>query len=115
MPHTGSPFQLPSTHDAVLLFTLAFGCTLLPFTLVLFALRHVSAFMMQMITNLEPVYAIVLAMLLLGEQHQLDTWFYLGVVVILAAVFAHPLLHREEHKPTQPELLGTAESHNMVD
>jgi drug/metabolite transporter (DMT)-like permease len=115
IPHTGSAFQLPSTHDAVLLLTLAFGCTLLPFTLVLFALRHVSAFMMQMITNLEPVYAIVLAIVLLGEQRQLDAWFYGGVVVILGAVFAHPFLHREERKPAQPELLSTAESHNVVD
>jgi drug/metabolite transporter (DMT)-like permease len=79
------------------------------------ALRHISAFATQMITNLEPVYAIVLAMLLLGEQRQLDGWFYAGVVVILAAVFAHPLLHRVDRQPEQTELLGTTESHNIVD
>ena len=115
LPHTGPAFVLPSMHDAVLLLALAFGCTLLPFTLALIALRHISAFATQMITNLEPVYAIVLAILLLGEQRQLDAWFYAGVVVILAAVFMHPLLHRSDRQPTQPELLGTAESHNVVD
>jgi drug/metabolite transporter (DMT)-like permease len=113
MPHTGPTYPLPSVHDGLLLLLLAFGCTLLPFTLVLVALRHVSAFATQMITNLEPVYAIVLAMLLLGEQRQLDIWFYAGVVMILAAVFAHPLLHRKESAPLQPELLGTAESHSL--
>jgi drug/metabolite transporter (DMT)-like permease len=115
MPHTGAAFVLPSAHDATLLLILAFGCTLLPFSLALVALRHISAFATQMITNLEPVYAIVLAILLLGEQRQLDAWFYLGVAVILGAVFAHPLLHRIERKPSQPELLGTAESHSIVD
>jgi drug/metabolite transporter (DMT)-like permease len=115
MPHTGAAFVLPSPHDATLLLILAFGCTLLPFSLALVALRHISAFATQMITNLEPVYAIVLAILLLGEQRQLDAWFYLGVAVILGAVFAHPLLHRIERKPSQPELLGTAESHSIVD
>ena len=115
MPHKGAAFVLPSAHDATLLLILAFGCTLLPFSLALVALRHISAFATQMITNLEPVYAIVLAILLLGEQRQLDAWFYLGVAVILAAVFAHPLLHRLDRKPSQPELLGTAESHNIVD
>lgn len=113
LPHTGPAFPIPSLRDTVLLLALSFGCTLLPFTLVLVALRHVSAFAVQMITNLEPVYAIVLAILLLGEQRQLDGWFYAGVAVILAAVFAHPLLHRKEQISVQPELLGTAESHNL--
>ncbi|GLQ97222.1 DMT family transporter [Dyella mobilis] len=113
LPHTGPAYPVPDLHDGLLLLVLAFGCTLLPFTLALVALRHISAFATQMITNLEPVYAIVLAMLLLGEQRQLDTWFYLGVAVILAAVFAHPLLHRNDATAIQPELLGTAENHGL--
>ncbi|MGC1548654.1 MAG: DMT family transporter [Rhodanobacter sp.] len=115
LPHTGPAFMLPSAHDALLLLVLSFGCTLLPFALALVALRHMSAFGTQMVTNLEPVYAIVLAIILLGEQQQLDKWFYAGVAVILAAVFVHPLLHRVSKPPTQPELLGTAENHGMID
>jgi drug/metabolite transporter (DMT)-like permease len=115
LPHAGPAFMLPNPHDALLLLALSFGCTLLPFTLALVALRHLSAFGTQMVTNLEPVYAIVLAILLLGEQRQLDRWFYAGVVVILAAVFAHPLLNRRQRATNQPELLGTSESHSMVD
>ncbi|MEO7052755.1 MAG: DMT family transporter [Rhodanobacter sp.] len=115
LPHQGALFVLPDPHDALLLLALSFGCTLLPFSLALVALRHMSAFATQMVTNLEPVYAIVLAIILLGEQHQLDHWFYLGVAVILAAVFAHPLLRRKQRVTQQPELMGTSESHSMVD
>jgi drug/metabolite transporter (DMT)-like permease len=115
MPHAGPAFVLPNLHDAMLLLVLSFGCTLLPFTLALVALRHLSAFGTQMVTNLEPVYAIVLAIVLLGEQRQLDGWFYAGVVVILSAVFVHPLLHRQPRDTLQPELLGTTESHSIVD
>ncbi len=115
LPHQGALFVLPDTHDTLLLLALSFGCTLLPFSLALVALRHMSAFGTQMVTNLEPVYAIILAIVLLGEQHQLDHWFYLGVAVILAAVFAHPLLRRKHRVTEQPELMGTSESHSMVE
>jgi drug/metabolite transporter (DMT)-like permease len=106
---------LPGAHDALLLVLLSFGCTLLPFALALVALRHLSAFGIQMVTNLEPVYSIVLAIVLLGEQRELHAWFYVGVAVILGAVFIHPLLHRNPREPAQPELLGTAENHGIVE
>ena len=115
LPHQGALFVLPGVHDTLLLLALSFGCTLLPFSLALVALRHMSAFGTQMVTNLEPVYAIVLAIVLLGEQHELDGWFYLGVAVILAAVFVHPLINRKRRVTQQPELMGTTESHSMVD
>jgi drug/metabolite transporter (DMT)-like permease len=115
LPHTGPAFMLPDMHDTLLLLALSFGCTLLPFALALVALRQLSAFGTQMITNLEPVYAIMLAIVLLGEQRELGGWFYIGVVVIFAAVFMHPLLKRQQRTPKRPELIGTAESHNMVD
>ncbi|EIL87657.1 integral membrane protein [Rhodanobacter fulvus Jip2] len=115
LPHAGPVFVLPGLHDSLLLLALSFGCTLLPFALALVALRHMSAFGTQMVTNLEPVYAIVLAIVLLGEQRELDHGFYAGVVVILAAVFVHPLLHRRQRTTRQPELLATTEHHGMVD
>jgi drug/metabolite transporter (DMT)-like permease len=115
LPHGGPAFVLPGLHDSLLLLALSFGCTLLPFALALVALRHMSAFGTQMVTNLEPVYAIVLAIVLLGEQRELDHGFYLGVAVILAAVFVHPLLHRRQRTTEQPELLATTEHHGMVD
>ena len=51
-----------------------------------------SAFAAQLAVNLEPVYAIVLAMLLLGEQRELTLPFYAGVAVILGAVLLYPLV-----------------------
>lgn len=96
-PLFASPaFPLPDLHDGALLLVLAYGCTLLPFALALAALRHLSAFATQMVTNLEPIYAIVLAIPLLGEQRELGWTFYVGVAIILLAVFAHPWLHRGE-------------------
>lgn len=104
----GDLLVLPDLHDAGLLLVLSLACTLLPFALSLVALRHMSAFSAQLAVNLEPVYAIMLAIVLLGEQHELTGVFYVGVAVILAAVIAHPLLNRS---PLQhPEILGTSEA-----
>lgn len=99
LPQMGRPWQLPGLHDALLLLLLALACTLLPFALVLVALRQLSAYTVQLITNLEPVYAIVLAALLLGEQRELTPLFYLGVTIILAAVFLQPLLEQRRRAP----------------
>ena len=84
-----SPFVWPSPHDAVLIVALAIGCTLVPYVLSLIALRHMTTFSASLAVNMEPVYAIVLAMLLLGEQRELTLTFYAGVAIILAAVFSH--------------------------
>ncbi|MGH8182955.1 MAG: EamA family transporter [Rhodanobacteraceae bacterium] len=107
--HGEGTFVLPDLHDTALLLVLAIVCTLLPFALALAVLRKLSAYTVQLTTNLEPVYAIILAVILLGEQHQLDAWFYAGVAIILGAVFVHPLLVRPLTKPPAA-VLGTAES-----
>ncbi|KAB7770112.1 DMT family transporter [Xanthomonas maliensis] len=110
----GSLLVIPGLHDGLLLLVLALACTLLPFALALVALRHLSAYAVQLVTNLEPVYAIVLAIVLLGEQRELTGMFYLGVAIILGAVFLHPMLERR-HRVAHPELLGTAEAKTIVD
>ena len=108
--HGEGSFVVPGLHDTVLLLVLALVCTLLPFALAMAVLRQLSAYTVQLATNLEPVYAIMLAVLLLGEQRQLDAWFYAGVAVILGAVFAHPFLSRRPAAKPPASVLGTAES-----
>lgn len=94
VPALGKPLTLPDLHDWMLLALLAYACTLLPFALSLVALRQLSAYSAQLAINLEPVYAIVLAIPLLGEQRELSLQFYLGVAIVLLAVFAHPWIAR---------------------
>ena len=109
----GDLLVLPSLHDALYLLALSLACTLFPFALSLVALRHMSAFAAQLAVNMEPVYAIALAILLLGEQHELTPAFYGGVAIILAVVLAYPLLvrpRRMEHL----EVLATSEAKDMT-
>jgi drug/metabolite transporter (DMT)-like permease len=89
-----SAFVIPDRHDAFLLMVLALACTLLPYALSLVALRHMTAFATGLAVNMEPVYAILLAIVVFGEQKELRPAFYLGVAIIFVIVFSHPLLDR---------------------
>jgi drug/metabolite transporter (DMT)-like permease len=94
LPASERVMSLPGARDAWLLLTLSLACTLLPFALSLVALRQLSAFASALALNMEPVYAIVLAILIFGEQRELGASFYFGVVIILSLVFLHPWLTR---------------------
>lgn len=98
--HIGGEFVLPDARDAWLLLALALGCTLLPFALSLVALRQLTAFGTTLALNLEPVYAIAIAALFLGEQRELTSQFYLGVVIIMGIVFAYPFLSARKTNDT---------------
>ena len=108
----GDLLAWPGTRDLLYLLMLAVACTLLPFALSLVALRHMSAFSAQLAVNLEPVYAIVLAMLLLNEQHDLTPMFYGGVAILLVAVLLHPLLSRPR-RLEHAEHLAVAEAKDI--
>jgi drug/metabolite transporter (DMT)-like permease len=84
----------PSPSDWVYLVILAILCTTLAFILSLQSLTHLSAFNSTLIVNLEPIYGIALAWVILKENEQLTTNFYLGVLLILAIVFLFPLLKK---------------------
>lgn len=86
---------LPSTTDWLYLLLLALLCTTLAFTLALRALKHLSAFASNLTINLEPVYGIFMAWIILKENTELKPVFYLGVFIILLAVFSHPFLNKQ--------------------
>ena len=109
----GDLLALPGPRDALMLLALALACTLLPFVLSLVALRHMSAFGAQLAVNMEPVYAIILAIVLLGEQHDLTPAFYAGVAIILAVVLAYPMLVRPR-RIEHVEVLATGESRDVT-
>jgi drug/metabolite transporter (DMT)-like permease len=90
----GGNFVLPSAQDSAWLLALAIFCTLIPFVVSLGTLRHLSAFTTQLAINLEPVYAIFLAVLFLGEARELGPLFYMGVLIVLACVFGHGWLQQ---------------------
>jgi drug/metabolite transporter (DMT)-like permease len=86
---------LPTGWDWVYLLIIALVCTNLGYILGIRALRHLSAFTANLTLNLEPVYGIVLAWLILKEDKQLNTSFYIGASIIILAVLSYPFLKKK--------------------
>ncbi len=87
--------QMPAGMDWLYLLVLALVCTTFAYVLAIRALRHLSAFASNLTINLEPVYGIALAWLLLKEHRELGWEFYLGVCIIVVVVLLYPVFrHR---------------------
>ena len=55
-------------------------------------MKELSAFTVALTTNLEPIYGILLALLIFGQKEAMSSGFYMGASIILAAVFIYPYL-----------------------
>ncbi len=83
---------LPQGSAWLWLFLLSGVCTVFALTASVALLRRFSAFSTSLAINMEPVYGILAARLLLGQTEAMTPAFYLGTAVILLAVLGHPLL-----------------------
>ena len=77
---------VPRGNDLLWVFILASFCTVWAFQLSSNALKKLSAFTVNMSYNLEPVYGILLAFMVFGENRFLGTSFYAGMAIILIAL-----------------------------
>ena len=77
---------VPPGHDLIALLIFASVFTIAPFLLQLQALHSISAFTVNLSYNLEPIYTIVMAMLLFDEAGELSAAFWGGIALILLSV-----------------------------
>lgn len=82
---------VPDAQDMFYLFLLSSLCTIGMFLLQLQALQKISAFTVNLSFNLEPVYSIILAMLLFEEANELNIAFFTGLGLICVSVLLQSL------------------------
>ena len=86
-------WELP-TSDIVYHLLLGLVCTSLPFVTGILVMRKLSAFTVMLTVNLEPVYTILIALLIWGAEEKLRTGSYLGIALILACLVLNGWYHR---------------------
>jgi len=68
-------------------------CTVYAFSVSVELMKRVSVFTINLTINLEPVYGILLAVLVFGEKEKMTPQFYLGTLVILISVLIYPVIN----------------------
>ena len=85
---------LPSGMDLLYIAILAGVCSVYAYTVAVELMKRISVFMIQLTLNLEPVYGIIMAVIIFGQQEKMNLNFYIGTLVILSAVITYPLVKK---------------------
>lgn len=91
---------VPTMMDWVYIALLAGVCSVYAYAVAVELMKKVSVFLIQLTLNLEPLYGIVMAVIIFGQAEKMSVKFYAGTVIILAAVASYPLLKKRFDKPT---------------
>ena len=81
-------WELPSS-DIVYHLILGLVCTSFAFVAGIAVMRQLSPFTVVLTVNLEPVYTILIALLIWGAEEKLRTGSYLGIALILACLMVN--------------------------
>ena len=88
-------FALKSS-DFLYLFILSSICTAYAFIVSVKIMKHLTPYTVILTLNLEPVYGIILAVLIFGEKEKMSTQFYVGATVILVIVVVNGILKNKK-------------------
>ena len=103
-------FFVITTSDFLWLLFLGVVCTSVAFLLTIDVVKRLGAFTVSLSINLEPVYTIILAIIILQENKELGSNFYFGSfliigVVLLNAAIKYYLTKRNSDKPRRIRML----------
>lgn len=88
---TAEFFQLKST-DWLYLFILSSVCTAYAFIASVKVMKYLTPYTVMLTINLEPVYAIILALLIFGEKEEMNSEFYYGAAIVLGVVLLNGII-----------------------
>lgn len=84
-------FQI-TTNDWLYLIILSSFCTAYAFIASVHVMKYLTPYTVMLTINLEPIYAIVLALIVFGEKEQMNTEFYYGAFIVLFVVLLNGIL-----------------------
>ena len=89
---------IPIGYDWFYILVLGIICTALAFLLGTEVLKELSPFTVSISINLEPIYAILLALWIFGESEIMSIEFYIGAAIILITIILNAFFKAKESK-----------------
>lgn len=86
------------TGDLIYLLLLGTVCTAGAYVAAVMVMKEISPFRVALASNLEPLYGIVLAWIIFGQEEVMSGGFYLGAIIILGAVFLYPVFRQRQRR-----------------
>ena len=91
-------FEVPKGIDWFYFAIFTLFCTVISYYLYLKAMNHLNAFDVSLAFNMEPVYGIIVAALLLHDHKDISMLVYMGMVFIFSIVFLDTFLKLRKDK-----------------
>jgi len=85
-----------SVSDFYYLLILGTLCTAMVFVWMTEIMRHITPYSLIMAINLEPIYSIILALLIFGDSELMSNSFYIGSSIIIGIVFLEGYLKNKQ-------------------
>jgi drug/metabolite transporter (DMT)-like permease len=85
-------------HDLIFLVLLAVICSAYAFSAVVRVMKEISAYVVVLTINLEPIYGIILAYFIFGASEYMTLGFYSGTLILILSIFLYPVLERKFKK-----------------
>ena len=85
-------FFIVSQSDVLYLLMLGIVCTAVAFLVSVSIMKRLSPFTISISVNLEPIYTIILALIIYGQSERMTPWFYLGGTIIFLTVLVNAML-----------------------
>lgn len=89
---------LPTSMDWIYIALLAGVCSVYAYSTAVELMKKISVFMIQLALNLEPIYGILMAVIIFGSEEKMGANFYVGALIIMSAVILYPVLKKRNDR-----------------
>ena len=91
-------FAIPTGIDWLWLLILGLVCTSFAFVVSIEVMKELSPYTVTISINMEPIYAIIFALIIFREDELMSPGFYLGALIVMSMIFLNSWFKRRDRQ-----------------